>query len=95
MRISGKDNGYTLLLSPDETYGWAHRLGVTWPCSRFSETQLMVQADRYGICELVVDGRPDDGPGDELEAIVADHLPVEYRHLWPVWDKKPVLATTE
>ena len=95
MRISGKDNGYALLLSPDETYGWAHKPGATWPGSRYSDSQLLVQVDRYGICELTVNGTPDDGPGDELDAIVADHLPAEFRHLWPVWGKKPVLATTE
>ena len=87
MKFSGNDNGYTLLLSAVDTYEWAHRPGSVWVCSRCSGSRLKVQVDRNGICEMKINGRSGDVPGEELEAIVAAHLPAEFRHLWPVWEK--------
>ena len=76
--------GYTLWLSKNDTENWATRSGNSWPCSTARGKALLIVCDAMGICDgnkaaLQVDGH-------ELDAIVSDHLPKEYRHLWPVWE---------
>lgn len=79
--------GYTLWLSARDTYDWTHKPGACWPCSTLSDKCIVVCVDSNGLCDLTVNGRSDSGniDADELRAIVADHLPAGYRHLWPVW----------
>ena len=48
----------------------------------------MVGVDSNGLCEFTMNGRDGDVSGDELQAIVADHLPADCRHLWPVWAER-------
>ena len=77
---------YALWLSASDTYQWANRSGARWPCSAASGNRLALRVDENGLCELLVNGRDDADIGsDELSAIVADHLPRDLRHLWPVW----------
>jgi hypothetical protein len=86
----GKPTGYALTLSEFETFEWAHRAGKLWPCSSLSGFSLTVEVDSNGLCGLTTIDEYDiecelDVDGHELDAIVSDHLPSEYRHLWPCW----------
>jgi len=89
MRISKRDNGYSIWLSARDTHAWANKPGAVWPCSTLSGHRLVVMVDRNGICEAFRGGREvrDRTDVHEIEAIVADHLPKGLRHLWPVWEK--------
>jgi len=80
----GKPNSYLLELTTEETYEWAD----SWPCSTVSGKKIGVHVDANGLCDLYVDGEPDDGEidGHELDAIVSDFLPEKVRHLWPTWE---------
>jgi hypothetical protein len=89
MRIQGCGNGYTIWLSAQDTEDWARRPGASWPCSTLAGHRLRIEVDSNGLCNLSVDGRYGDVDGHELDACVADHLPAEYRHLWPVWGPAP------
>lgn len=81
MKIEGDNNSYILRLSARETTAWAS----SWPCSTIAGKPLMVAVDSNGLYDLnKAVGDPD---GHELDAIVSDFLPNEYRHLWPVWGK--------
>jgi hypothetical protein len=87
---NGKPAGYALTLSESETYDWAHRAGNLWPCSTLSGFSLLIEVDSNGLCGLETRDSDDvaierDVDGNELDAIVSDHLPPEYRHLWPCW----------
>lgn len=77
--------GYTLWLSARDTEKWARRPGRSWPCSELAGCAVKVDVDANGICDLGIDCRSADPPADELAALVADHLPRDLRHLWPVW----------
>ena len=81
---------YTLSLSANETYAWANKPDAAWPCSTIAGSRISVFADQNGIAEFMIDGKPDWGTvdGTELDAIVADHLPPDCRHLWPVWESE-------
>lgn len=82
----GKSNGYVMKLSANDTYQWAHRVGASWPCSTLSGNRLVVIVDSNGLCDLTVNGKTDcDLDGNELDAIVSDHLPDNHKHLWPTW----------
>lgn len=83
---SGRVRGYTLWLSARDTCAWATRPGSEWPCSVTSGKPVRVGVDRNGLHDVAIDGRIDDCPGDELDALVAYHLPAEARHLWPTWE---------
>jgi hypothetical protein len=80
---SGVVTGYTLRLSGRETYAWAHCPGKMWPCSYLSDSSLQVTVDGNGLCDTELGG---DVPANELEAVVADHLPADCQHLWPCWE---------
>ena len=94
MRIKSTGaNSYTLWLSATDTYNWAHKPGAHWPCSDLSGHRACVCVDSNGLCDLTIDGKYDqDCSGNELSAIVADHLPASYRHLWPVWESAPLTS---
>jgi hypothetical protein len=84
--IDGTVTGYSLNLSSNETYEWAHKSGAAWPCSTLSGSRLRVDVDSNGLCDIAIDGQcPDGVDGTELDAIVSDHLKKEAHHLWPCW----------
>jgi len=86
-KSAAKPTWYTLWLSARDTYDWAHKPGARWPCSTLSDHRAMVQVDTNGLCDLTIDGKDEgDIDGNELDAIVADHLPLALRHLWPCWE---------
>ena len=81
------ENSYVLKLSADNTWQWARRPGESWPCSTLAGKPVAVQVDSNGLCDLWGKGLDtDDVDGNELDAIVADHLPESHRHLWPTWE---------
>lgn len=88
-----KPRGYTMWLSSVDTYEWSNKPGAEWPCSETEGQSLIINVDSNGLCDLIVNrGRaPADISGDELNAIVADHLPARYRHLWPTWELSQVI----
>ena len=86
MIVEGTKSGYTLRLSANNTHDWACRAGSVWPCSVLNNRRVRVEVDANGIVDLAIDGKSGDCGSDELEAIVSDHLPAEYRHLWPTWE---------
>jgi hypothetical protein len=81
--------GYTLWLSANDTYHWATRPHMRWPCSDLSGNRLMVYVDSNGLCDMTINGEDGDCSGNELDAIIADHLPADCRHLWPCWGQIP------
>jgi hypothetical protein len=83
--------GYIMKLSANDTYLWAHKPGAIWPCSQLSGKRLVVCVDDNGLCDISINGRDSDCDGNELDAITADHLPEDLRHLWPVWETKKQL----
>lgn len=78
-------DGYTLWLSSSDTYAWAR----AWPCSTLAGDRLAICVDQNGLYALYVNGRSGDVDGHELDAIVADFLPEQYRPLWPCWAPGP------
>lgn len=75
MRARIYDSGFALWLSARDTYEWARRPGSAWPCSELSGRRLWVEFDHSGLVDFSVDGVDGvDVPGDELSAIVADHI---------------------
>ena len=87
MRISKRDNGYTMWLSARDTYAWANKEGAVWPCSRLAGHRLAVVVNRNGLFELISDGHQTGSVNEsELIAIVTDHLPKGLRHLWPSYE---------
>jgi hypothetical protein len=94
-KLNPDGRGYVMWLSARDTYAWAHKAGAYWPCSTLSDRRCVVVCDRIGLCDFTIDGKEfDDGEfiGDEISAIVADHLPAAARHLWPVWAAVPAVA---
>ena len=89
----GKATGYTLWLSKKQTELWANKPGAVWPCSQLSGHRIMVEVDQVGLCDYIYDGKTaicsiyQDEIGNELRAIVADYIPDDCRHLWPVWNR--------
>jgi hypothetical protein len=77
--------GYVMKLSANDTYNWANRDGARWPCSDLSGNRCLVVVDSNGLLDFTLNGKDGDCNGDELDAIVADHLPKSLGHLWPVW----------
>ena len=86
MRIKGSADGYAMWLSARDTYDWAHKPGAAWPGSTLANKRVVVSVDSNGLYDLTIDGREGDCDGNELSAIVADHLPKAYRHMWPTWE---------
>jgi hypothetical protein len=83
----GEIKGYTLWLTSQDTSTWATRPGHAWPGSQLRGKRVVVQVDSNGLSDMAVNGKSLDVDGNELEAIVSDKLPKQYRHLWPVWGK--------
>jgi hypothetical protein len=89
-RTAGKVTGYTLHLNVHDTYAWAHRPGRVWLCSNYAGQVISVEVDANGLYSMAA---PDnDLPAAELEACIADHLPADCRHLWPVWHAEDARA---
>ncbi len=63
-----------LWLSANDTYDWAHKAGASWPCSQLSDKRLFVEFDTNGLCDIAIDGKPDDCDANELNAMVSDYL---------------------
>jgi len=81
--VNKEIKGYTLWLSKNDTEKWATRSGNSWPCSTTRGKAIVVEVDSNGICE---GNKPAlNADSHELEAIVSDHLPEKYKHLWPCW----------
>lgn len=76
---------YQLCLSAKETQAWAHKPGASWPCSELAGRSICAAVDQNGLCDFALDGQFADVDGNELSACIADHLPANCRHLWPVW----------
>ena len=89
MRVIPWNNlqGYVIQLSARDTHTWATRSGKAWPGSTLHSHRFSASVDSNGLCDFTIDGKPDDGEisGDELAAIIADHLPANLQHLWPTW----------
>ena len=87
MQITGDAQGYTMKVSANETRDWSRKPTASWPCSTLSGRRFAACVDRNGLYDVAVNGKDaDDIDGVELEAIVSDLLPKEYRHLWPCWE---------
>lgn len=84
MKLTRTNDGYVIKLSARDTYNWAHKPGAAWPCSELADRAICVEVDSNGLCDIPIG---DSGfiDGNELEAIIADHLPADLRHLWPTW----------
>jgi hypothetical protein len=82
---NGKIIGYRLQLSDNDTYDWAHRLGNSWPCSTLAGHKIDLSVDSNGLCDIAAKTQPCID-GYELDACVADHLPNDCGHLWPIWN---------
>ena len=79
--------GYTIWLSEDDTWSWAHRINASWPCSQLADHKVCAIVDNNGLCDLYIDGKyPDEVDSTELQACIADHLPKKYRQFWPCWE---------
>lgn len=75
MRLKDFGHSVTVWLSADDTWRWANRSGSCWPCSRLSGKRLRAEFDSNGLLDYAVNGAYlEDLGGDELSAIVADHL---------------------
>ena len=74
MRTHISENGFSLWLSANDTYNWAHKAEAAWPCSELSGHRVVVQFDSNGLCDLAIDGRDGDCDCTELSAIVADFM---------------------
>lgn len=68
------ESGFKLWLSAADTDDWATCPGKSWPCSQLRGKRLFAEFDRNGLCDFAVNGRMADIDGNELTAIVADHI---------------------
>lgn len=85
--------GYEMHLTEDETRAWAHRDGNRWPNSMLSGRPITVIVYEHGLTDIGTTlPDPDDIPSHELEALIADHLPADLRHLWPTWHAEDARA---
>ena len=74
-------SGYTMWLSKSDTENWANRPHNSYPCSTVEGKAIVIEVDSNGLCG----GKNlDNVDSHELEAIVTDHLPKKYQHLWPI-----------
>lgn len=92
MRTLIHDNGFTLWLSANDTYDWAHRVNDSWPCSTLSNHRLTASFDSNGLYDLTIDGKCLSGEGycevdaHELSAIVADLMKKKLPTTHPCYD---------
>lgn len=86
MQFKGNGNGYTMKLSAWDIQQWVTCPTAAWPCSTLRGNRLVVDVDDNGLLDMTVNGTHyADIDGNELDAIISDHLPESHRHLWPVW----------
>ena len=83
---NNKVESYSLWLSANDTYNWAHRINNSWPCSQLSNNRFFVYVDSNGLCDFTLNGRDGDCDATELSACVADHITEDCKHLWPCWN---------
>lgn len=77
-RIKKDGNTIKLWLSARDTYNWAHRLIISWPCSILSGKRLFAEFSDGDLVNYTVNGRPTfDVPADEFNAITSDFLGAE------------------
>lgn len=74
MRIDNLGKTTRIWLSACETYRWANKAGAKWPCSFLSGKRLYAEFCRGDLVDLKIDGKIQDCPADELNAILDDHL---------------------
>ncbi|HSG61883.1 MAG TPA: hypothetical protein VLA24_10695 [Pseudomonadales bacterium] len=74
MRTKINPNSFTVWLSRNDTYTWAHKTGAAWPCSMLSNKRVVASFDANGLYDFAVNGKGDDIDGNELSAIVADSM---------------------
>ena len=85
MRLKDHGNGFTIWISADDTYEWAHRTGAAWPGSELAGHRLRVDYDTNGIWQLTVDGYPKNIDATELNAIVSDFAAEQLPEDHPCW----------
>ncbi len=83
--IDSRVVGYTLWLLASDTEKWAEKPGANWPCSKASGRVFKIVVDEQGLNATSLETTC-FSIGSELEALVADHLPDDCKHLWPCWD---------
>lgn len=59
MRLTLSDKGFSVWVSANETYNWAHRPGKSWSCSTLSNHRFFAQFNSNGLCDLTIDGKDD------------------------------------
>ena len=75
MRITHDGNSVRLWLSANDTYGWAHKPGASWPCSFLAGKRLRADFDSNGLVDYAVNGRYAEGmAADEFNAITSDFM---------------------
>ena len=75
MRIKQNEYGVKLWLSANNTYDWAHRPGVSWPCSTLAGKRVFAEFDNHGdLVDVAINGRLADCDGNEFNAITSDFL---------------------
>lgn len=89
MRIKDRGNSFTIWLSADDTYEWAHRIGFAWPCSTLAGHRLRASFDTCGLYDIAIDGKfpgiGSDVDGSEVSAIVSDYAAARIRPEHPAY----------
>lgn len=71
MKLRIDETGFTVWLNRRDTYEWSE----SWPCSALSDKRVAAAFDGGGLVDLSVNGDDThDVPGDELTAIISDHV---------------------
>jgi hypothetical protein len=75
VRIKADQYGIRIWVSARVTYDWANRPGERWPCSVIAGHRIFAALARNGdLVEFTMDGRDQDVPSDELNALLHDML---------------------
>lgn len=77
-------NGFDLTLTAEETRKWANTKPY-WPCSDLAGHKVKVEYDATGLVGLKIDGKYDhefEVMGNELDALVDDHIEGEVGAFW-------------
>jgi hypothetical protein len=97
---TNKATEYTMWLSVSDVEQWVFNKQGCWPCSTLAGHKVRIDVDANGLLDILLDGKggkwqdidEGNGPiidGNEVEAIITDHLLPALRHLWPVWGCRP------
>jgi len=75
MRIKRTGKNVKLWLSANDTYNWAHKAGVCWPCSFLAGKRLFAEFEDGDLIYYAVNGRiARDMQADEFNAITSDYI---------------------